>query len=209
MPENSEPLESGAADRLIFFSDAVVAIAITLLALELPVPDGVTVHEFWSSVRSNADSYLAFLISFVVIAAVWSGHHHTFRYADRSDPRLRTLNMIWLLMIVLLPFATKLLTSEGHDTLYSNALRFGFYAVLLVLANSAFLAMVHHMISHHLQAANTPPTLVSDANWHAFGLILGFGLSIPLFFVTTEAWVLWVIVPVTVGQVHRRTRPRT
>jgi uncharacterized membrane protein len=64
--------ESRAADRLTLFSDAVVAIAITLLAIELPVPEGGTVSQFLESVRHEGGHYAAFLISFFAIAAAWS-----------------------------------------------------------------------------------------------------------------------------------------
>jgi uncharacterized membrane protein len=181
MSEDEALSESGAADRLIFFSDAVVAIAITLLALDLPVPTGTTVDELWSSVQDHKESYLAFVISFVVIAAMWSEHHHVFRYAARSDAWLRSLDMVWLLMVVLNPFATKLLTSEAPDTVGAHALRWGFYALLQILASVTFLAMVHHMMSHDLQAADTPSLLVSEAGWGSYGVLLGFGLSIPFF----------------------------
>jgi uncharacterized membrane protein len=201
---DTSQLESGAADRLIFFSDAVVAIAITLLALELPVPDGATTQEFWVSFRHNDDHYLAFLISFIVIAVAWSQHHHVMRYAERSDPRLRSLNMLWLLTIVLNPFATKLLTDEGHDTRATHALRYGFYSLLQVLASVAFVAMVHHMLTHGLQAANTPARIASDTNLRAAGVIVGFGLSIPLFFVTRLGWILWIVGPFAVGRIAKR-----
>jgi uncharacterized membrane protein len=151
--DDAASFESGAADRLIFFSDAVVAIAITLLALELPVPTGTTVHALWASTRHESDHYLAFGISFIVIAQLWSQHHHVLRYVERSDARLRSLNMLWLATIVLNPFATKLLTFEGHDTLGAHALRYGFYALLQVLANATFLALVRHLFSAHLQVA--------------------------------------------------------
>ncbi|MGX7680084.1 TMEM175 family protein [Jatrophihabitans sp. DSM 45814] len=209
MSEESSTVESGAAERLIFFSDAVVAIAITLLALELPIPTGATAHALWSSFRENDDEYLAFLLSFTVIAAAWSQHHHAFRYAERSDPRLRTLNMIWLLTIVLNPFAMKLLTSESHDTLEAHALRYGFYSLLQVLASATFLLMVHHMISKHLQSADAPPSLITNANWHAFSLILGFGLSIPVFFVTTHGWLLWIVIPLLTVQIRRYRRRKS
>jgi uncharacterized membrane protein len=175
MSEDEALSESGAADRLIFFSDAVVAIAITLLALDLPVPTGTTVDELWSSVQDHKESYLAFVISFVVIAAMWSEHHHVFRYAARSDAWLRSLDLVWLLMVVLNPFATKLLTSEAPDTVGAHALRWGFYALLQILASVTFLAMVHHMMSHDLQAADTPSLLVSEAGWGSYGVLLGSG----------------------------------
>lgn len=106
--------ESRATDRLTLFSDAVVAIAITLLAIDLPVPEGGTVPLFWESVRHNSGHYAAFLISFFAIAAAWRDHHDIFKYVRRVDSRLRTLNTLWLLMIVLNPFATNLLTAPGH-----------------------------------------------------------------------------------------------
>lgn len=69
-----------AVERLTFFADAVVAIAITLLALDLPVPTGSTNGDLWRSLRENFSDYLAFAISFVVIAARWNAHHRIFRY---------------------------------------------------------------------------------------------------------------------------------
>lgn len=203
MAEDPVPIESGAADRLLFFSDAVVAIAITLLALALPVPSGETAGDLLRSARHQDSHYLAFVISFTVIAAAWSQHHHVLRYAERSDPHLRTLNMLWLLTIVLNPFATNLLTSVNHDTLSAHALRFTFYALLQVLANSAFLAIVHHMLSHRLQAEDTPAGLLNDTDRKGIAVIVGFALSIPALFVTREGWLIWFLAPLVIGQLRR------
>jgi uncharacterized membrane protein len=197
--------ESRAVDRLTIFSDAVVAIALTLLALDLPVPAGDTVSAFWSSVRENDGHYAAFLISFAVIAAAWATHHDVFRYIRRTDPRLRTFNMAWLLTIILIPFGTRMLTEIGHPTLGAHALRFGFYALLQVVEAGALLAMVRHMASAGLAAGAPQPALTSVVR-QCYVLMVGFGLSIPLFFVTTYAWVLWIIVPVLVGQIRRLRR---
>lgn len=194
--------EARAVDRLTIFSDAVVAIAITLLAIDLPVPTGGTVPEFWSSVRQNGGHYVAFLISFLAIAAAWSHHHDIFRYARRMDSRLRTLNTAWLMMIILTPFAARLLTTRGTQTLGAHALRFGFYALLQALASALLLAMLRHLISHH-QVPGIPAPVVTDTTWQSCGLLLGFGLSIPVFFATTYGWVLWIIVPLLVLQLYR------
>jgi uncharacterized membrane protein len=148
-PDEVQQSDARAADRLIFFSDAVVAIAITLLALDLPVPAGKTAQMFWHSVRLDRLHYLAFLVSFLAISVAWSRHHDAFRYLGRVDPRLRMLNMGWLLMMILNPFATKLLTTQGHDVLAVHAVQFGFYALLQALAAATMLVMIHHMMSAH------------------------------------------------------------
>jgi uncharacterized membrane protein len=202
VPDETE-IDTRAADRLIFFSDAVVAIAITLLALELPVPEGGTVHQFWTSFQNNDGHYAAFLISFVVIAAAWSGHHDAFRYVRRTDARLRQLDTVWLLTIILNPFATKLLIVSGQS-LDTSALRFGFYALLQVLESVTMYAMLRHMTSHRL--ADTPPRVAEKMARDTYPLMLGFGLSIPLFFVTSYAWLLWIITPILAGQLQRRRR---
>jgi len=200
VPDREQRNEERATDRLTLFSDAVVAIAITLLAIELPVPEGDTVRVFWSSVRHNDGHYAAFLISFLVIAAAWSNHHDLFRYVKRTDARLQTFNTAWLLTIVLNPFATKLLTANG--SLDTHALRFGFYALLQVLESLALLAMLKHMTSRG-QAPDTPQSALADMSWQAWSLVAGFGLSIPLLFVTIYAWVLWIAVPLAVGSLRQ------
>ncbi|VVJ23864.1 protein of uncharacterised function DUF1211 [Amycolatopsis camponoti] len=69
-----------AAERLTFFSDAVVAIAITLLALELPLPEGATNAELLRSLGHHQSEYVSFLISFIVIAVHWRAHHRLFPF---------------------------------------------------------------------------------------------------------------------------------
>jgi len=207
-PEHEEPQEHDgrAVDRLLYFSDAVTAIAITFLAIDLPVPNGATASAFWSSVRQNDGRYLSFLVSFLTIAAAWSDHHDVFRHARRPDRRLRNLNMIWLLMIILIPFATKLLTGYGNDDLTVHAFLFGFYALLQVLLSAALLAMARHLISHHLQEPCTEAKDRRASGWRSYGPLLGFGLSIPVFFATTYAWVLWIAVPLLVLPLRRLQR---
>ena len=62
------------------------------------------------------------------------------------------------------------------------------------------------MTSHHLAAAETPPGVLSETTWQAGALILGFGLSIPVFFITTGGWVLWFAIPLLAGQLRRYQR---
>jgi uncharacterized membrane protein len=210
MADDKDALETDAraAERLTFFSDAVIAIAITLLAIELPLPDGSSVAKFWSSAGHDAGHYGSFLISFVAIAAAWDSHHDIFRYVKRVDTRLRTLNTSWLLMIVLTPFATRLLTDGGSKTV---ALRFGFYAVVQLLDSALLLAMLRHMTARG-ELVSVPREVLAAWTWRNYGPMLAFGLSIPVFFATSYGWVLWFAVPAALGRLrsasaHRRDGP--
>ena len=208
MSDDERRFESRAADRLVAFSDAVVAIAITLLALDLPVPSGTTMAEFLRSIGNNYEHYVAFLISFVVIAAAWRRYHTVFRYIERVDAQVRNYNVLWLLMIILNPFATRLLTSPGQSAVGPRALQFGFYALLQVLSSAALLLTVHHVTARGLQASDTPRLDETENDWESYGVMFGFAVSIPLFFVTSNAWVIWIVVPLVVGQIGDRRRRR-
>ena len=167
MAEDDQELTSRGVERLIFFSDAVVAIAITLLAIDLPVPAGHTLSAFWSSVQDNEDRYLAFLVSFGAIAAAWSDHHDAFRYTRRMDRRLRLLNMGWLLMIVITPFATRLLTVGSNEDVGVHAVRWGFYALVQTLTSVIMIVILRHMASHQL----APGVTVLDAHQHGLAVL--------------------------------------
>jgi uncharacterized membrane protein len=194
VPGADPEFDARATDRLTLFSDAVVAIAITLLAIDLPVPTGDTAGALLSSVRENGGHYAAFLISFVVIAAAWSGHHDIFGYTRRIDARLRQLNMIWLLMMVLTPFATRLLTTQGNETTTAHALRFGFYALVQAVESGILVTMLHYMTTRDL-SRDLPERTVTKMSSQSYALVAGFALSIPVLFATDWGWLLWFIVP--------------
>ena len=71
----------------MFFSDAVVAIAITLLAIELPVPESTTTSELLAALAEDSLAYLTFVISFLVVVAHCRAHHRVFRYLGGSTGR--------------------------------------------------------------------------------------------------------------------------
>ena len=99
-------------DRVIFFSDAVFAIAITLLAVNLRVANTGQVgsaHELNKAIPS----ILGFAISFAVIAFFWIGHHSMFRYITAVDWPLIALNLVFLGTIAFLPYPTDLLSASS------------------------------------------------------------------------------------------------
>ena len=94
--------------RVEAFSDGVFAIAITLLVLELAVPSG-SEDDLLGAVLDQWPSYLAYLVSFATIGAVWLEHTVITEYLDRATPVLIRLNLLLLLVVAFLPFPTRLL----------------------------------------------------------------------------------------------------
>jgi uncharacterized membrane protein len=105
-------------DRLVFFSDAVFAIAITLLVLDIRVPNfprKISLSDAWQAFFDLTPSFFAFALSFLVIGRFWMGHHERFRSLRHFDPRLLWPNLIYLMTIAYMPFATAFLGSNlGH-----------------------------------------------------------------------------------------------
>lgn len=100
--------------RLEAFSDGVFAVAITLLILNIQVPpvkDGL-LH----GMLATWPVYLGYVTSFLVIGLFWANHHYMFKYINRTDHYLLLLNILTLMIIVLIPFATELLTAFIHTS---------------------------------------------------------------------------------------------
>ena len=180
-----------AAERLTFFSDAVIAIALTLLALNLTLPAGTTNAEMLRSFLANREEYLAFVVSFLVIAAHWRAHHLIFRYVTHLDGHLVGFTLAWLFAQVILPFATRVITGNG-----AFQFRFGFYAVVEILAFVCFLLMVHEIQRKHLYRDNVPPHMFRHTYLRLIGFAAGFAVSIPVSFFTGLSYLCWIAGPV-------------
>ncbi|MFN8495059.1 MAG: TMEM175 family protein [Caldilineaceae bacterium] len=105
-------------ERLIFFSDAVFAIAITLLALEIrlpELPENVSNAAMLAALGSIWPKYLSFVISFLVIGSYWIVHHRIFRNVRHYDGRLMLLNLLLLMAVSFVPFPTALLGEHANQ----------------------------------------------------------------------------------------------
>jgi uncharacterized membrane protein len=126
-------LERGSElERPVFFSDAVFAIAITLLALEIQVPQVAADSAaalLPSALLSLWPKFFSFLISFWVVGNYWPAHHRTFHYIGGYDRGLLLINLLFLMWIVLLPFSSSLVGEYGNQQIVAII-----YAVHIVVA---------------------------------------------------------------------------
>jgi uncharacterized membrane protein len=98
--------------RLEAFCDAVFAIAITLLIIDIKIPPGSIIHsseDLWQAIKQTTPSILAFLLSFAVILITWVNHHNNMRLVNKSSVSYLYANGFLLLTVVFIPFPTSLL----------------------------------------------------------------------------------------------------
>ena len=97
--------------RLEAFSDGVLAIIITIMVLELRVPEEST----WSALRDVAPTFLTYLLSFVYVGIYWNNHHHMLQLASKVNGAVLWANLHLLFWLSLLPFATSWMDETGFD----------------------------------------------------------------------------------------------
>jgi uncharacterized membrane protein len=102
--------------RIVAFSDGVFAIAITLLVLQLDVPNQIAGDDLNHVLFDQRQDLLAYVISFAVIGRFWIVHHRFFASVTGFDGRLLALNLFYLGWIALLPFSSDVLGDHGGDT---------------------------------------------------------------------------------------------
>ena len=135
-------------ERLILFSDAVFAIAITLLVIEIKVPE---LHEEFTD-RALAlelahliPKFLGFFLSFIIIGLYWTIHHRQFGYVTSYDRRLLWLNLFFLMAIVLMPFSSGLYGEYSTPKKVHLILPYGVYC-----ANIFFAGIMQFFLWRHI-----------------------------------------------------------
>jgi uncharacterized membrane protein len=132
-------------ERLAFFSDAVFAIAITLLVIEFKTPhmtENSTVDDILQQLFDLKYHFFALLLSFGLIANYWTQHHRIFKYIRNYNTQIIVANMFVLLPIIFFPFTTTFV-AESFSTIFKNAENATVYflGINLFLLNN-FLAML-------------------------------------------------------------------
>lgn len=161
MTEAKHPKHDFMIERIAFFSDAVFAIAITLMAIEIHPPlvnTGDTATMVWEKFKEVLPEFIGLLVSFWLIASVWLRHHQLFKYIDNFDIRFMIINLWLLFTIILFPFSTGFLfNSIFHGAV--TKLQVFFYLGVPLTSNVIVYLMYKRVNRKHLKG-------VADVNFN-------------------------------------------
>jgi uncharacterized membrane protein len=192
-------------ERLVLFSDAVVAITITLLVLEIRLPEGTADlpdPALWQALRAAWPQFLGYLISFAVIGAFWMGHQQRFAQITGTSRRLVLANLLFLCAIGTVPFVTGLL-AENPGVLATQV-----YAAVMTLCALGLLGISAVAVWSGLIDPRIPRRQIRRSLLIGVADVGVFLLSIPLAIVNADgAKFFWLLlVPLAILQ---RPRDRT
>ena len=199
--------ETTEFNRVVSFSDAIFAIAMTLLVLQIEI-SGLSDDE--NGIRAMLDALadalpeiISFAVSFYVIGRYWLAHHWFFSRLEWIDRRLLSQNLVYLGFIAFLPFPTALLGEHEQ-----NPIAFVVFALSMAAVSLMELVVYHHALRAGLARSGVPAGIGKWARL-ASGFPVGvFLVSIPIGFLnTTVALLSWLVLSPVGFLINRRMPP--
>ena len=178
---------SSTTTRLEAFSDGVIAIAITLLILEVKIPH-VRAGNLASALGDQWPSYVAYVLTFVVIGIMWMNHHRLFELIGRTDRGLLFVNLFMLMGIAFLPFPTALLADYVGGGGANAHVAAAVYSATMTVIGLTFLGIWLYLDRHReLLAPGVDPAVIAGSIRRTLPGPCLYGASIALAFVSAEA----------------------
>jgi uncharacterized membrane protein len=181
-------MERVELERVAAFTDAVMAVAITLLALEIDVPDlpSGRENELGEELVDLLPSFAAYALAFALVGRYWVIHHRLFERLQAVDGMLIALNLCFLAVIVLMPFATELIDEYNEEPIAAAV--FGGLLGVAGLINTGMISHVRRSRFLH-EGVESPSEAVS------IGIAVLFLLSVPVAFLSPlAAHLVWASV---------------
>jgi uncharacterized membrane protein len=171
--------------RIVAFTDGVMAVAITLLVLNLEVPE-VRPDELDEALRDLDGSFLAYVLTFALVGRFWVIHHNLFETLERFDGRMMVLNLLFLMLIALMPFGMDLV-----DSYPDTSIAIATFAVILSLTSFTHWTMAAHALrSDFVHAQRVRDTRRRSVI--SLGVPAVFLMSVPVAFVSpVAAQLMW------------------
>ncbi len=180
--------------RIVAFSDGVFAIAITLLVLNLHIPQHIPGDQVFAALKDQNGDLVAYGLSFAVIGRLWMVHHRFFGEITHFDDRLITINLAYLAFVVLIPFTSEVLGDHGTTT--AGVI---IYAVNLLALNLIGVSMFFYAGRAGLTRDEFRRYIEQPLRMRNLTTAAVFALSIPVAVVAPSAsiviWVATVFLP--------------
>lgn len=157
--------------RLEAFSDGVIAILITIMVLELKVPNGAD----WHALEPMVHTLLLYLLSFIFLGIYWSNHHHMFHATDRVSGSVLWANLHLLFWLSLVPFATRWM-GENHFEAFPTAV----YGIVLLAAAIAYTILQARIIHQQGPHSKLKAAVGNDGKGKMSALL--YATAIPMAF---------------------------
>ncbi|MFE5812072.1 TMEM175 family protein [Streptomyces sp. NPDC056479] len=187
-------------ERLLALGDAVFSIAMTLLALDITVPDGLPGTEVADAVADAVPTMGAYLLSFAVIGTLWLVQHGLFRLIATLDRWLLLLYFALLALVAALPFPTRLISEYG-ETVTATAC----YAAAIALAVALMCGMYVRLLVNPASAVpQASPAALKGEIRHGVLLVLVFASSIPVAFYSPDLAKYWWLLAIGTRLLYRR-----
>ena len=168
-------------ERMVFFSDAVFAIAITLLVIELHAPEFPRQTSDIAQIQALANlipNFVGFGISFAVIGMFWMGHHRAFSLAARYDGRIVGWNLMLLGVIAFMPFVTAYLSANIFQRVPAI-----FYCLTMLAAALLNLKVNRTATGPPMVDARASPEAIAYVRRRGASVVLGSATAVALAFV--------------------------
>jgi uncharacterized membrane protein len=177
-------------DRLNAFTDGVVAIIITIMVLELPVPKGTD----FASLRPDMTLFGAYVLSFINVGIYWNNHHHMMQSARRVDGRVLWANLFLLFWLSLFPFVIRWIGEAGVTALPVAA-----FGIALLLAGFAYQLLEVALIaaegrqSEIAQAVGSKRKEWLSISLYLLAVVTAFlspWISVAIYFIVSAIWLV-------------------
>jgi uncharacterized membrane protein len=206
-------------ERMILFSDAVFAIAITLLVIEIKIPElhnePVTDAALWHKLGELVPKFLGFIVSFLLIGLYWTIHHRMFGFVTNYTRKLLGLNLLFLLFIALMPFSTGFYSEYAGPELFRKQLKvpMTFYVLNFSLAGLVNYLMWRYITNPANKVADPPidPVVAKLARTRALVVPLIFLLMLPVAYLTNVMIAVYVplLIPLIMRLINKRISKTT
>lgn len=174
--------------RIEAFSDGVLAIIVTIMVLELKVPEGAE----WNALLPLLPKFLSYILSFMMILIYWNNHHHVFQTVEKVNGKILLANGLLLFFLSLIPFATAWM-GENHFQSKPVILM----GIIFLAAGLSYLLLTNTIIA--TQGSNSVLAKAQENDWkgtvswlgYILGIILGFFyplISVVIYFLIALLW---------------------